>query len=87
MARELALADTAEKITVALGADGFAGDAHALLMMIYKDLTRPIDLRFHAAKAAIAYEKPRLAALDTPHSGEGPTLLELIEASHQLKQP
>src|SRR6478736_5819973 len=46
----------------------FLGDAHALLMAVYKDQTQPLQIRLDAAKSAIAYEKPRLAALE--HSGD-----------------
>jgi len=42
----------------------FEGDAHALLMTIYKDPKQDMDLRIEAAKAAIRYEKPALAAVD-----------------------
>ena len=62
--RERALAETAVKITQALGASAFDGDAHALLTAIYKDAVQPIELRMDAAKAAIGYEKPRLAAVE-----------------------
>ena len=44
--------------------DAFTGDAHALLMQIYKDPNQPIELRLDAAKAAIRYEKPALAAVE-----------------------
>ena len=40
--------------------DAFHGDAHALLMAIYKDPEMPLHARLDAAKAALAYEKPRL---------------------------
>jgi len=43
----------------------FDGDAHTLLMAIYRDMSRPIELRLEAAKAAIRFEKPALAAVDT----------------------
>lgn len=46
----------------------FRGDAHALLMAVYKDVSNPMNLRIDAAKAAISYEKPRLAAVE--HSGD-----------------
>jgi len=52
VAAERALADAAAKITGALGAGAFEGDAHALLMAVYKDVGQPIDLRVLAAKAA-----------------------------------
>jgi hypothetical protein len=48
--------------------ESFAGDAHALLMTVYKDPSQDMELRLDAAKAAIRYEKPALAAID--HTGE-----------------
>lgn len=42
----------------------FDGDAHAFLMAIYKDPTMPVERRLDAAKAAVGYEKPRLASID-----------------------
>jgi hypothetical protein len=63
VAVEQARAEAAARITKALGADAFEGDAHALLVSIYKDPSRPISVRVDAAKAAIGYEKPRLAAV------------------------
>jgi hypothetical protein len=50
-----------------LGADASEGDAHSLLVAIYKDGSMPIGLRLDAAKAAVRYEKPALAAIE--HSG------------------
>lgn len=64
LAREQAQVETAVKIAAALGADAFDGDAHALLMALYKDPAQPAELRMEAAKAAIGYEKPRLASVD-----------------------
>ena len=46
----------------------FAGDAHALLMAVYKNELSDMDLRIDAAKAAIRYEKPTLVAA---HSTDG----------------
>jgi hypothetical protein len=46
-----------------LGANAFEGDAHSLLIAIYKDGSMPIGLRLDAAKAAVRYEKPTLAAV------------------------
>ena len=51
----------------------FKGDAHALLMAVYKDTTLPLQTRLDAAKSAIAYEKPRLAAVE--HSGDAEKLV------------
>jgi hypothetical protein len=42
----------------------FQGDAHTFLVAIYKDPSMPVHLRVDAAKAAVAYEKPRLNASD-----------------------
>jgi nicotinic acid phosphoribosyltransferase len=64
VALERAQAEAAVKIGDALGAEAFGGDAHALLMAVYKDPSQSIELRVQAAKAAIGYEKPRLTAVD-----------------------
>jgi hypothetical protein len=48
--------------------DAFKGDAHALLISVYKDPNHPLPLRLDAAKAAISFEKPKLAAVE--HSGD-----------------
>ena len=53
-----------EALAKALGPHAFDGDAHSLLVAIYKDESRPVELRLEAAKAAIRFEKPALAALD-----------------------
>jgi hypothetical protein len=42
--------------------DAFQGDAHSLLQLIYKDPKFPWDLRLDAARTAVGYEKPKLAA-------------------------
>jgi hypothetical protein len=86
VALERVQAETAGKIADALGAQAFAGDAHALLMGVYKDESQPIELRVHAAKAAIGYEKPRLTAVDAKVEG-GITLEELIYMSYPNGKP
>ena len=86
VARERAQAEAAMRITEALGTEAFPGDAHAYLVAIYKDPAQPIERRMDAAKATIGYEKPRLAAVDTTHTGDGLSLVELINSSYQLKQ-
>jgi hypothetical protein len=53
-----------EALAKALGPQAFDRDAHSLLIAIYKDESRPVELRLDAAKAAIRFEKPALAALD-----------------------
>ena len=47
----------------------FQGDAHALLMLVYKDPSHPIDVRIDAAKAAIRFEKPALGSTQAQLSG------------------
>jgi len=65
-ALERAQAKAAAKIEGVLGPQG---DAHALLTAVYKDESQAIDLRVQAAKAAIAYEKPRLATVESKVGG------------------
>jgi hypothetical protein len=54
-------------------------------MAVYKDTTQPVELRLEAARAAIGYEKPRLAAVNANVSG-GLTLAELVLASMKLRE-
>jgi hypothetical protein len=42
--------------------EGFKGDAHALLMAVYRDTSLPLPIHLDAAKAAVKFEKPVLAA-------------------------
>lgn len=44
--------------------EAFAGDAHALLMFVYKDPSVALSLRIDAARAAIRHEKPTLSSVD-----------------------
>jgi hypothetical protein len=69
--RQAAMQEAAKKAAEALGVEAFDGDAHALLMMIYKNAAHQIELRVDAAKAAIGYEKPRLATVDNNLRGFG----------------
>jgi hypothetical protein len=62
--REQATAEAAEQIADALGDAAFGGDAHALLMAVYKDPQHEWNLRVDAAKAAIRYEKPALSSVE-----------------------
>lgn len=60
----------------------FTGDAHTLLMTVYKDEAQPLERRIDAAKAAIAYEKPKLASVDNTHAGpDGGPVQTSIEVS------
>lgn len=67
--REEAMEEAAEHITAVLGPNAFDGDAHALLIALYKDTQQPLLIRLDAAKAAISYEKPRLSAVDANLGG------------------
>jgi hypothetical protein len=63
--------------------NAFEGDAHTLLIAIYTDTGRPIELRLEAAKAAIRFEKPALAAVDTHGTIEN---VHYAIADHPLTQ-
>jgi hypothetical protein len=67
--RECAGAAAARTITAALGENAFPGDAHALLMSVYRDVRQPVGVRIDAARAAIGYEKPRLTAVEAKVEG------------------
>jgi hypothetical protein len=64
--REAAVQEAARKLE-ALIPNAFEGDSHAFLVSVYKDPTHPIERRLDAAKAALPFERPRLAV--TEHSG------------------
>ena len=71
--REQAARATVAPVTQAMAAAElapFEGDAHALLVMVYKDPTLPLELRIDAAKAAIRYEKPALAQVRANVEGD-----------------
>lgn len=74
--REQQMARAAQAVEMALD-DAFDGDAHALLMAVYKDKGLELPLRIDAAKAAIRYEKPALAA--TTLDADVKSSVELIE--------
>ena len=54
----------------------FDGDAHALLMLVYKDPQQPMELRLEAAGKAIRYEKPALATMDVAVTGSRAVILD-----------
>ena len=60
--RQEAMQEAAARIAQAIGTEAFAGDAHALLIAVYKDPAHEMELRVDAAKAAIRFEKPTLAS-------------------------
>ena len=45
-------------------------------MTVYRDLSQPIGLRMEAAKAALPYEKPRLASIENKVVDEFDTMSE-----------
>jgi hypothetical protein len=61
VARQQAMRDAEARLAANMP-EGFAGDAHALLVAIYTDTALPIELRLDAAKAAVRFERPVLAA-------------------------
>lgn len=62
-ALKAAAAETLAQVAAAIPG-AFEGDAHALLVTVYKDPQHDWPLRIDAAKAAIRFEKPALAATD-----------------------
>jgi hypothetical protein len=72
-----AVRDTAKQIE-AVTAGAFCGDGHAYLMTIYKDPAQPTAIRIDAAKAAIGYEKPRLAAVEHTGDPDQPLAFQII---------
>lgn len=60
----------------------FQGDAHALLMLAYKNEDLPLALRLDAAKAAIGYEKARLAQIE--HAGRIDSRVESVDARDRI---
>lgn len=62
--------------------DAFEGDAHALMVCVYKDPQHPIEVRLDAAKCAIRYEKPSLQAVEHTGANGGPIQTE----THQIDE-
>jgi hypothetical protein len=69
-----------EALAKMLGPHAFDGDAHSLLIAIYKDKRCPIALRLDAAKTAIRFEKPALTAVDAKHSVEQKLVDQMTDA-------
>jgi hypothetical protein len=61
--REAATKEMAGQIQNVVGG-AFEGDALAYLMSVYKDPSKPENVRIDAAKAAIRYERPALAPVE-----------------------
>jgi hypothetical protein len=60
-ARQAMLQDTAARV-MAGRSGGFPGDAHALLVAIYRDESLRLSMRLDAAKSAVKFERPALAS-------------------------
>jgi len=58
--------------------DAFQGDAHELLVEIYKDKTHPLSVRIDAAKAAIGYEKPKLGSVQHTGDAQNPVAYQIL---------
>jgi hypothetical protein len=63
-----AQAEASERVTQALGPDGFQGDALSFLQLIYRDTSQATETRLHAARIAVGYERPRLAAVQVENN-------------------
>lgn len=70
--REQKTAEAAAQIAETLGEGAFGGDAHAFLVAVYKSPANELHQRIDAAKAAIRYEKPALAAVDLGNKDDKP---------------
>jgi len=68
---ERAATEAARKISATIKG-AFEGDAHELLMAVYKDPDQPLQVRIDAAKAALPYEKARRVATEPKEPERGP---------------
>src|ERR1043165_1800539 len=75
--REQKTAEAAAQITETLGAEAFEGDSHAFLVAVYKNSLNDLHQRIDAAKAAIRYEKPALAAVELGNKDDKPFVQEV----------
>jgi hypothetical protein len=83
LARKAAMQAAAAKIGGVIES-AFEGDAHALLIAVYKNPEIPLNLRVDAAKAAVGYEKPRLNASEHSLRNGEETIGEWLKASRGL---
>lgn len=65
-----AMAAAARKIEDAMP-EAFKGNAHELLMSVYKDPTLPMETRIDAAAKAIRFEVPPIGSIE-PNRGDKP---------------
>lgn len=79
--RTAEIKQAAQEMVEAIAAEipgAFDGDAHALLVTVYKNPAHEWPLRIDAAKAAIRFEKPSLSAVDA--TVEGGLRIEIIDS-------
>lgn len=69
--RERAVAEMTVKLQEALP-NVFTGNAHQLLMAVYKNEDLPLPTRIDAAKAAISHETPKLGSIEHKGDAENP---------------
>ena len=74
--------EMAARIGEAVGG-AFEGDALAYLMSVYKDPSKPENVRIDAAKAAIRYERPALAPVEQVTESGIVALNEHLKANRQ----
>lgn len=78
--RMRAMQASAKAIEAALP-EAFDGDAHDLLVAVYKNPQHEWNLRVDAAKAAIRYEKPALSTVESVGKDGGP-----IQQVHRIER-
>jgi hypothetical protein len=81
--------DSAVRAAIArlqVGSGSFAGDGYALLAAIYKSEDFPIGVHMDVAKAAMAYERPRLSNVAmTTNSLDDMSAEELLAVRDELR--
>jgi hypothetical protein len=89
MALSVSMQDAAKQVSEELAGLAFQGDAHAFLMRIYKDESRPIDKRIVCAGMAIGYEKGKKAAITVSGDELNPirTINEVVYTVVQANAP
>jgi hypothetical protein len=80
-----AQAEASEKITAALGPDAFDADALSFLQVIYRDKKQAVEVRLQAARAAISFETPQLAATELSGPNGGPIETREITNEDRVK--
>lgn len=84
--REAAVKEVAERLSEVMPG-AFQGDAHALLMAVYKDPSQEVKVRVSAAVAAIRYEKPALASVEMAGPDGGPITHRIEEVRRLIVDP